>query len=48
MGGYDETPEMFGNIIRKFAMEGAVNMVGGCCGTDPTFIKAIKEAVEGI
>jgi 5-methyltetrahydrofolate--homocysteine methyltransferase len=48
MGGYDETPEMFGETIKGFALEGLVNMVGGCCGTDPSFIKAVKEAVTGV
>ena len=48
MGGYDETPEMFAEVIRSFAMDGLVNMVGGCCGTDPAFIKAVRSAVEGI
>ena len=48
MGGYDETPEMFGENIRQFALEGLLNMVGGCCGTGPDFIKAVKQAVEGL
>ena len=45
MGGYDETPEMFGENCRKFAEAGLINMVGGCCGTTPNFIAAIKKAV---
>jgi 5-methyltetrahydrofolate--homocysteine methyltransferase len=48
MGGYDETPEMFAESIKAYAMDGIVNMVGGCCGTGPEFIKSIKKAVEGI
>jgi len=42
MGGYDETAEMFAEAVKKFAMEGLVSMVGGCCGTDPTYIRAVK------
>lgn len=34
--------------MRNFALEGLVNMVGGCCGTDPSFIKELARAVEGI
>ena len=48
MGGYDETPEMFASAIKKYALEGIVNMVGGCCGTTPAYIKAVRDAVQGI
>jgi 5-methyltetrahydrofolate--homocysteine methyltransferase len=48
MGGYDETPEQFGENMRNFAIEGLVNMVGGCCGTSPEYIKELVKAVEGI
>lgn len=45
MGGYDETPEMFGDAVSKYAVEGLVNMLGGCCGTGPEYIRALKNAV---
>ncbi len=48
MGGYDETPEMFGDNMRTFAVEGLLNMVGGCCGTSPDFIRAVKKAVSDV
>jgi 5-methyltetrahydrofolate--homocysteine methyltransferase len=48
MGGYDETPEMFGENMRKFALDGLLNMVGGCCGTSPDFIRALKKSVGDI
>nr|AGT02551.1 5-methyltetrahydropteroyltriglutamate-homocysteine [Herpetomonas muscarum] len=48
MGGYDETPEMMADDIRKFAASGWVNMVGGCCGSTPEHIKAIATAVGGL
>jgi 5-methyltetrahydrofolate--homocysteine methyltransferase len=48
MGGYDETPEEFAQSIYKFAQEGLLNMVGGCCGTSPASIKALKSAIEGL
>ena len=48
MGGYDETPENFGVNMRKFATEGLVNMVGGCCGTTPNYIEALCDAVRGM
>lgn len=48
MGGYDETPENFGLNVKKFAVDGYVNMLGGCCGTTPSYTAALKKAVEGI
>ncbi|MBF0438730.1 MAG: methionine synthase [Magnetococcales bacterium] len=48
MGGYDETPTAMAAKIREFAESGLVNLVGGCCGTTPAFIRAMAEAVKGI
>jgi 5-methyltetrahydrofolate--homocysteine methyltransferase len=48
MGGFDSTPTEFAGIIREFAENGWVNIVGGCCGTTPDFIRAVSQAVEGI
>jgi 5-methyltetrahydrofolate--homocysteine methyltransferase len=48
MGEYDETPDYTANIIKKWAQEGLINIVGGCCGTTPPHINAIAKAVEGI
>lgn len=48
MGGYDETPEEFAQNVKQYALDGLVNMVGGCCGTTPSFITATKAAVTGI
>lgn len=47
-GKYEQTPEQMGAIIRRFAEEGLLNIVGGCCGTTPAHIAAIAKAVEGI
>jgi len=47
-GEYDESPEHMAKVIREFAEAGFVNIVGGCCGTTPEHIKAIKEAVKNI
>ena len=46
--GYDETPEQTSRLIRDFAENGFVNIVGGCCGTTPAHIRAIAEAVKDI
>ncbi|MFN8671408.1 MAG: methionine synthase [Candidatus Sericytochromatia bacterium] len=47
-GGYDETPESLAKHIKDFAESGFLNIVGGCCGTIPSHIKAIAETVEKI
>ena len=45
-GGFDETPEIMAADLREFAANGWLNIVGGCCGTTPTHIKAIADAVH--
>jgi 5-methyltetrahydrofolate--homocysteine methyltransferase len=47
-GQYDEQPGETAACLREFATAGLVNIVGGCCGTTPTHIRAIAAAVEGI
>ena len=44
--GFDETPEVTSRLLRDFAAEGLVNIVGGCCGTTPEHIGAIRQAIE--
>ncbi len=45
--GYDDTPENMAGHIKEWAASGFLNIIGGCCGTSPAFIKAIAEAVKG-
>jgi 5-methyltetrahydrofolate--homocysteine methyltransferase len=47
-GGYDETPASMGTILREFAKEGLLNIIGGCCGTTPAHIAAIAKAVADV
>ena len=44
--GFDETPEVTSRLLREFAEQGLVNIVGGCCGTTPAHIEAIHHAVR--
>ena len=46
--GFDETPDVTGRLLREFASEGLVNIVGGCCGTTPQHIEAIHEATASL
>lgn len=45
-GGYDETPDQTAGHLGRWASDGLVNLVGGCCGTTPDHIRAIAEAVK--
>jgi 5-methyltetrahydrofolate--homocysteine methyltransferase len=47
-GEYDESAELMARVLREFAEQGLVNLVGGCCGTTPTHIRAIAEAVRDL
>jgi len=44
---YDVSEVEFAETVAKFIQLG-VKMVGGCCGTTPEYIKAIKEKLQGI
>lgn len=46
--GYDETPEMMAEVLREFAESGLVNILGGCCGTTPAFIREIVKQTHSI
>ena len=48
LGAYDEPPEMTAKLVKGWAENGWLNMVGGCCGTTPAHIKAVADAVKGI
>ena len=47
-GGYDESAADMAIHIGEWAESGLVNIVGGCCGTTPEHIRALRKAVEGI
>jgi len=44
--GFPETPESLAPQLGKWARNGWLNIVGGCCGTTPDHIRAIAEAVR--
>jgi len=47
-GEYDDTPEYMAGVLRDYAAEGLLNVVGGCCGTTPAHIRAFAEAVRDL
>jgi len=46
MGQYDQRPQEMAVLIKEFADSGFLNIVGGCCGTTPEFIRAIIDALK--
>lgn len=44
-GQYDEAPEQTASQVVEFMQDGLVNIVGGCCGTQPETIQALSKAV---
>jgi 5-methyltetrahydrofolate--homocysteine methyltransferase len=47
-GEYDETPEEMAEVVGEFATSGLVNLVGGCCGTRPDHIRALKKVINDV
>ena len=48
LGEYDELPETTASLVRLWAENGRVNILGGCCGNTPEHIAAMARAVEGL
>jgi 5-methyltetrahydrofolate--homocysteine methyltransferase len=46
MGAYDELPEQTAALIKDWAGQGLINVIGGCCGTTPAHIAAIANVVQ--
>ena len=42
-GEYDQTPEEMRDLIKEYLKSNSVNIIGGCCGTTPEYIKLIAE-----
>lgn len=47
-GAYNESPEEFSKTLSEYASSSYLNMVGGCCGTEPRHIKALSEKLKNI
>jgi 5-methyltetrahydrofolate--homocysteine methyltransferase len=43
--GFPETPETFAPKVARWAENGWLNLVGGCCGTTPEHIRALAKLV---
>ncbi|VDO96350.1 unnamed protein product [Soboliphyme baturini] len=47
-GEYTQKPNEFASFIKEFVADGLVNIVGGCCGTTPQHISALREAIAAL
>jgi 5-methyltetrahydrofolate--homocysteine methyltransferase len=45
-GKYNETPAMVAGALGRFIEQGWVNLVGGCCGTTPAYIREIAKVAR--
>ncbi|MEO1030217.1 MAG: homocysteine S-methyltransferase family protein [Bacteroidota bacterium] len=45
-GEYDQTVKEMQGLIEDYLKDGLINIIGGCCGTDPEYIKAIAEVAK--
>jgi 5-methyltetrahydrofolate--homocysteine methyltransferase len=48
LGEYDELPDETAALVHEWAAAGQVNILGGCCGSTPAHIAAMRRAVEGL
>lgn len=46
LGNYSQTAGSFSAAIKPLLDEGLLNIVGGCCGTDPSHIAAVAEIAK--
>jgi len=46
--GFDLEPPHMNAYMKEFALDGLLNLAGGCCGNTPEHIAAITKGVEGI
>lgn len=44
-GEYDQSAKQMQVLIEDYLKDGLINIIGGCCGTNPEHIKAIAEVV---
>ena len=45
-GEYDQTPKQMQLLIKEYLDDSLLNIIGGCCGTNPDYIRLIAELVK--
>ena len=47
-GEYEATARQMAPLLKEYADQGWVNIIGGCCGTTPEHIRAFTDVVKGL
>lgn len=47
-GRYSEAPHEFADKMQSFLQQGFTNVIGGCCGTTPAHIAALKQKLSAL
>lgn len=47
-GAYDQSAEQFAALVKPFFDQHLVNIVGGCCGTTPEHIQALRTLIDAL
>ena len=45
-GEYEQTPKEMQKLIEEYLQDGLINIIGGCCGTNPEHIEAIADVAK--
>ncbi len=45
-GEYEQTPKEMQKLIEEYLQDSLINIIGGCCGTNPEHIKAIADVAK--
>lgn len=45
-GSYGESPRHFVHVLTPVLKEGCLNIIGGCCGTTPDYIRGLHEVLQ--
>lgn len=48
MGEYTQTPAQMAAIMERYMNDGLIDIAGGCCGTTPEHIRALREVADSL
>lgn len=47
-GHYAVSPARFANLMQKALAENRINIIGGCCGTTPEYIRQLRNIIDAV
>lgn len=48
LGGYDQSPDEMALLLKPYLDQNLVDILGGCCGTTPEHIKAMRALLDSV